>query len=175
MPALEFLFCGSLSEDPLAKSEGGGAPRGATVVEPTVSDGRAPCATRSPFGAPPRHLRDAFGISRSGPRYLGGRRNVPNPSPSDIPREGRSALLADPGTARVREGSVPLRPRGPHRPGTGFLRFPAPGGRFGVTVSPVPSSWFVPPWLASRKRPSVDEALMWVYYHRREVKRCAGQ
>jgi hypothetical protein len=110
----------------------------------------------APFGASPRLLRGASPPLqfRTALPALGICACAVQRSSS---RRGRSAAGAGSGTARVRKDSDALRPRGPHRPGLRFPASPAPGGRFDVAASPTPSSRFVPPWLASRKRPSVDE------------------
>ncbi len=92
----------------------------------------------------------------SGPRFLTRhlrRESSKAPCGRVVVPNGRS-----PGTARVRKDSDALRPRGPHRPGAAeiAIRFAGTKGKVLCRISG-PSPRFVPPWLASRRRPSADE------------------
>jgi hypothetical protein len=186
-PTLRRPFFGGCRATPLVvfprEGEGGGAPQGAGADRrtpwPALRSGRSlqrkgPPAqgTSTPYRGPARLSALHRGICRGGMtassapgRASGDEASPACPSPASSSRKRRSALRAEPRNRPVRKPSVDLRPRGPHRPGSaagrmGLSASPAPDGRFGVSASPLPSLRFVPLWLASRKRPSADEAVI---------------
>jgi hypothetical protein len=163
-----------------------GPPRGRADLR-IAGDHRPITLAGAPSGAPPRHLRDAKCESASPvpgrasgcvPPLLplafpdrspvaAGSRKQRTPRPAGSLQSGRSAARAEPrnrpsarlSESRARGGrtgrlspSFPPRKRGRFREGATGTK-----GKVLCRISgPFPR--FVPPWLASRKRPSADEA-----------------
>ncbi len=156
-------------------SEGGEAPKGAGAERrtpwPVSRSGRSLQRKGSPASnvgrRASRRSTAAFAettkrrLISSGPRFLARGHLRPDPVQQSSLRKGRSAQRAEPRNRPSAQGQRRLAPAGAAPAGScrglaEFLRLTSTKGKVLCRISG-PSPRFVPPWLASRKRPSTDE------------------